>query len=135
MIGKEYTTKQGDKAESDITSIRDEVSISFIECKGIKRESTLDEHQVDRWLDVRIPRLIKYCKEHTDYNSLKKSFELWITGELTDESANKIENFKKSHPRINIIIKKPVDLISHVKEINDRALKKLLFEYFLKKQK
>jgi len=135
MIGKEYITIQGDKAESDITSIRDEISISFIECKGIKRESTLDDQQVDRWLDIRIPRLIKYCKEHPDYKSLKKSFELWVTGELTEESANKIENFKKTHPRIDVIVKKSGDLISHVKEINDRALKKLLFEYFLKKSK
>jgi len=135
MIGKEYTTIQGDKAESDITSVRDEVSISFIECKGIKRESTLDEKQVDRWLDIRIPRLIKYCKEHTDYKSLKKSFELWITGELTEESTNKIESFKKAHPRIDVIVKKPADLISHAKEINDRALKKMLFEYFLNKSK
>lgn len=72
LIGREYITSQGDKAEADITSIRDDISICFIECKVIKRESTLDDEQVDRWLDVRIPRLLNYCKSHTDYKHLKK---------------------------------------------------------------
>ncbi|HBL7318627.1 TPA: hypothetical protein ACM5D1_004593, partial [Escherichia coli] len=121
VMGKEYITTQGDKAEADITSIRDEVSICFIECKGIKGESTLDDQQVDRWLDIRIPRLIKYCKDHPDYKNLKKSFELWVTGNLTEESTSKIENFKKTHPRINVVVKKAADLMLHIKDINDRA--------------
>ncbi|MCP6745009.1 hypothetical protein NL531_32070, partial [Klebsiella pneumoniae] len=82
-------------------------SISFIECKGIKRESNLDDKQVDQWLDVRIPRLINYCKSHPDYKKLKKSFELWITGGLTEQSEIRIEHFKKTHPKVDLIIKKP----------------------------
>lgn len=135
ILGREYITTQNEKAEADITSIRDEVSISFIECKGIKRESNLDDKQVDQWLDVRIPRLINYCKSHPDYKKLKKSFELWITGGLTEQSEIRIEHFKKTHPKVDLIIKKPEDLIRHVKEINDRSIKKMLFEYFLKMER
>lgn len=132
-IGKEYITNQGDKAEADITSIRDDVSISFIECKAIKRESILDDEQVNRWLDVRIPRLLNYCKSHPDYKHIKKSFELWITGDLSESSVIKIDQFKAKHPKNKIIIKKHQELLADVNSINDRALKNLLFNYFLKK--
>lgn len=135
LIGREYPTSQGDKAEADITSIRDDISISFIECKAIKRESTLDDEQVDRWLDVRIPRLLNYCKSHTDYKHLKKSFELWVTGDLSENSNLRITEFITKHPKIKIIIKKPRELLKDVKDINDKALKTLLFNYFLKREK
>ncbi|WP_270583574.1 hypothetical protein [Enterobacter roggenkampii] len=135
LIGREYITSQGDKAEADITSIRDDISISFIECKAIKRESTLDDEQVDRWLDIRIPRLLNYCKSHTDYKHLKKSFELWVTGDLSEKAKLRINDFISKHPKNNIIIKKPRELLKDVKDINDRALKNLLFSYFLKREK
>lgn len=135
LIGREYLTSQGDKAEADITSIRDDISISFIECKAIKRDSTLDDAQVDRWLDIRIPRLLNYCKSHTDYKHLKKSFELWVTGDLSEKSNLRINNFIGKNPKNKIIIKKPNELLKDAKEINDRALKTLLFNYFLKREK
>lgn len=135
LIGREYITSQGDKAEADITSIRDDISICFIECKAIKRESTLDDEQVDRWLDVRIPRLLNYCKSHTDYKHLKKTFELWVTGNLSENSNHRINDFISKNPKTKITIKKPRELLKDVKDINDRALKNLLFNYFLKREK
>lgn len=135
FIGKEFTTAQGEKAESDVTSIRDDVSISFVECKAIKRDTTLDDEQVDRWLDVRIPRLINYCKSHPDYKHLKKSFELWVTGEISEKSTLRINEYIKRSSKIKIIVKKPSDLLNEVKETGDKSLKNLLFSYFLKKSK
>lgn len=76
-----------------------------------------------------------YCKSHTDYKHLKKSFELWVTGDLSEKSNLRINDFIGKNPKNKIIIKKPNELLKDAKEINDRALKNLLFNYFLKREK
>ncbi len=106
-----------------------------MECKAIKRDTTLDDEEVDRWLDVRLPRLINYCNSHPDYKDLKKSFELWVSGEISEKSTLRINEYKKRSSKIKIKLKKPPELLNEVKETGDKSLKNLLFSYFLKKSK
>ena len=135
LIGREYKSFDGEVAESDVTSISHDMEISFIECKGIKRGSLLDESEVDKWLDKRIPTLLSYCKTHPDYVNIKKKFELWVTGDLSEESRNKIKTFDEKSKNYSIEIKGPVELYNMVKEINDKPMKQVLISYFLKRDK
>jgi hypothetical protein len=87
-IGKTYKLEDGTKINVDIISEIQNVSVTFIECKGYKPAGNVPDVYVDRWLD-KISRLYEYARKHPEWKNLKIAFEFWSTGELS-EAASKL---------------------------------------------
>ena len=87
-------TSDGKKAEADVIAIKDNQSVTFIECKGCNPDSETPTHELRRWLDHRIPVFFQAIKSHPDWRNLEVFFEFWTTGALSDEA---LTIFKNAH--------------------------------------
>ena len=90
-------TINGKKAEADVIAIRENQSVTFIECKGYNPDSETPTDKLRRWLDHRIPVFFKAIKSHPDWRNLEVFFEFWTTGSLSDEALTIFENAKTTN--------------------------------------
>ncbi|WP_417835697.1 hypothetical protein [Thalassospira tepidiphila] len=89
------TAPSGKKAEADIVAIKDDKSVTFIECKGYNPKAELPDSEIDKWLTNRIPTIFSATKTHPEWKNLKIHFELWCTGKLSSKSIGKITQAKQ----------------------------------------
>lgn len=83
-LNRIYKVEEGE-AEADIVVVRNGVSVTFVECKGYSPYATVPDEQVLQWLQVRIPRLYKYARQHPEWSRLHIHFELWTSGKINDD--------------------------------------------------
>lgn len=79
------------KAEADVIAERDDISITFIECKAHSPYGQTPHDEVLRWLQHTVPTLFKVKNEHHDWKNLAVHFEFWTTAPLTEESIALLE--------------------------------------------
>lgn len=82
VINKVYREGGKDLAEVDVRA-RFGDEILFVECKGITPGTVLDDDEVEKWLDKRIPAVASRARQNEEYANCKLKFELWTTGELS----------------------------------------------------
>lgn len=128
-VTKSVKFHDGEKknAETDVI-YETKNAIYLIECKNVK---TLSDSEVDRWLDKRIPIFNKYYK---DNDNNKKIFHyLWVTGDISDSSKERI-TFMSSKTKKSIIdFKSSVELFSHIRDV-DKDFSKLYIDYGFRHQ-
>lgn len=82
VINKVYREGGKDLAEVDVRArFGDEVL--FVECKGIAPGTVLEDDEVEKWLDKRVPAVASRTRQNEEYANCKLKFELWTTGELS----------------------------------------------------
>ncbi|WP_203561213.1 hypothetical protein [Jiella pacifica] len=82
------------EAEADIVAIRENISITFIECKGHSPYGETPDKDVKRWLQHNVPIFFKVIKAHPDWQNLQVRFEFWATAPLSDESIAMLQKAK-----------------------------------------
>ena len=91
-----FKSIDGKEAEADVIAIRENQSITFIECKGYNPDSEIPDNDLKHWLHHSIPVFFKEIKSHPDWKNLKICFEFWTTGSLSDEARTIFETAKKT---------------------------------------
>ena len=86
-----YKSQDGKEAEADVIAIRDNVSVTFIECKGYNPDAEVPDTHLTRWLRCKVPLFYKEIKAHPDWKNLKVCFEFWATGSLSDETRSQFD--------------------------------------------
>ena len=122
------------EAEADVIAISDRFSVTFIECKGYHPNAEVPESLVERWLCHRVPVFYKWTLEHPDLKTLKKSFQLWTTGSLSDEALGKIEKAQKEikQSRYTIELHLGHQILETCKSTKDYALASAFRKHFMK---
>ena len=83
-----------DKAEADVIAERQDLSVTFIECKGHSPYGETPHSEVKRWLQHNVPIFFKVSNEHQDWKNMPVHFEFWTTAPLTQESLDLLERAK-----------------------------------------
>jgi Holliday junction resolvase-like predicted endonuclease len=84
------------EAEADVIAVRDNLSLTFIECKGHSPYGETPHEEVEKWLQHNVPIFFKSAKEHADWKNLPVHFEFWTTAPLTEKSIQFLEKAKAS---------------------------------------
>jgi len=130
-IGKTYKLEDGTKINVDIISEVQNVSVTFIECKGYKPAGEVPDLYVERWLD-KISRLYEYARKHPEWKSLKIAFEFWSTGELSEAARKLIATRATSvRPTKYTVTLNDAEAIKNMAKLtNDATLLKVLNEHY-----
>ena len=130
-LNRTFQGDDGAKAEVDVVVVKPNNAVYFIECKGHQLSSTVDDKEVDRWLTKRIPTVRQYALRHPDWNKLQLHFELWTTGMLTKESAEKLDKVKTNTTKYSVKYRTAAEVKAFAIEVNNPALIKTLTQHFL----
>lgn len=82
VINKVYREAGKDLAEVDVRA-RKADEVLFVECKGIVPGTLLDDAEVAKWLNTRVPNVATRARQNEEFDNCKLKFELWTTGELS----------------------------------------------------
>jgi transcription antitermination factor NusG len=58
--------------------------------KGLIPGNLLPDNEIEAWLTKRIPNVRKQTNDNPEFQNLKLTFELWLTGELSAEAQRRI---------------------------------------------
>ncbi|SIN80359.1 hypothetical protein [Paraburkholderia phenazinium] len=89
-MNKIYRKDGKDIAEVDVRVVVPRQEIRFIECKGLIPGNLLPDNEIEAWLTKRIPNVRKQTNDNPEFQNLKLTFELWLTGELSAEAQRRI---------------------------------------------
>nr|WP_321272803.1 hypothetical protein [Alcaligenes faecalis] len=122
-----------DVAEVDVQIIIKNRRIRLIECKGLLPGSLLGDEEVEKWLNRRIPVVLAQIRRDNVLSKLEQQFELWMTGELTEDAKAMIaaaqdRAFRKGYS-INVL--NATEINKQIGLVNDPSLRKVVEQHFL----
>jgi hypothetical protein len=92
--------EDGLEVEVDVWLLDDTSTARFIECKSHRPGSTVDDGEIERWLKKRIPAVRHYLNDLSKLQKVPKPvFELWVMGELSDESIRRIDRTRDANKK------------------------------------
>ncbi|WP_207807617.1 MULTISPECIES: hypothetical protein [unclassified Pseudomonas] len=121
----------GAEAEIDVLAHRPSHEIVFIECKGIHPFSTLDDAEVEKWLDKRIPVIRGFVKTHSEWATIRHKFELWTSGKLSDDAIAMVKAAQAKHPKLDIQARDADYVLGQAASSNDKGLLKTYRQHFV----
>ena len=122
------------KSEIDIYSEIVNKERLYIECKGLRTESFIDDHEIEKWVNERIPNVLKNIKdEKIDKGKIKIKFELWITCNISESANIKIAQANSSK-KYEVSIKNRDDIRGMAKETGDVEILRTYDTIFLDKK-
>jgi hypothetical protein len=122
-----------DIAEVDVLALLPGRMIYFIECKGNSPYQLLGDEEVKQWLTSRIPTIRRKVLEHPDWKNLDMHFELWVSGNLSDEASRMIAEHQArlSTNKYTIQVRNGLEIGRLADELKDPTLRHVLHAHFL----
>ena len=100
MTNKVFKLPDGKKVEVDVTAIEDNISVTFIECKGYNPNTMVSDYDFKWWLQDRVPVLFKYVRSHPNWMNFKIYFEFWTTGLLSTDALTMFDSAQRKSTKI-----------------------------------
>ncbi|WP_342623667.1 hypothetical protein [Pseudomonas alkylphenolica] len=122
----------GKQAEIDVLAVRKNHEVIFIECKGIHPASTLDDKEVIKWLDKRIPVLRGAAKIHSDWSTLTQRYELWTSGRFSEEAIALVNARQEESSKLVIQLRDAEYVLAEAKASKEAGLLKTYEQHFVK---
>lgn len=122
----------GRAAEIDVLAYRKNKDVVFIECKGTHPLGNVDNEEVRKWLDDRIPVLRDVAKHHSEWSNLHQHFEIWTSGQFTPEAISMIEERMQQTSRYTLGYRAARDVESEVHSSGDAGLLRTYEQHFIK---
>ncbi|ATE80183.1 hypothetical protein [Pseudomonas frederiksbergensis] len=121
----------GRGAEIDVLVVRKNREVVFIECKGVHPLGTVDNDEVVKWLDIRIPVLREVAKHHSDWCDLYQRYEIWSSGGFTEHALSLIAERQQQSNKYKIEARNADYVHSQVRDSNDKGLIRTYEEHFI----
>jgi len=122
----------GKQAEIDVLAVRKNHEVIFIECKGIHPASTLDDAEVIKWLDKRIPILRGAAKNHSDWTALTQRYELWTSGRFSETAIALVSARQEESSKLVIQLRDAEYVLAEAKASKEAGLLKTYEQHFVK---
>lgn len=122
----------GKQAEIDVLAVRKNHEVIFIECKGIHPASTLDDDEVIKWLDKRIPILRGAAKSHSDWAALTQRYELWTSGRFSEKALALVSARQEKSSKLVIQLRDAEYVLDEAKASKEAGLLKTYEQHFVK---
>ena len=134
LMNRVFKSAKGAKAEADVIAITDDISITFIECKGYNPDGELPDRYLQRWLQHNVPLFFHEARVHPDWKNLQVRFEFWTTGSLSDEASAMFETAQKkiNASRYTIELRLGPDIHKICESTKDHGLVTAFRKHFLK---
>lgn len=121
----------GAEAEIDVLAHRANHEVVFIECKGVAPFNTLDDGEVEKWLNKRIPVIRGFVKTHSEWAGLSQRFELWTSGKLSENAVAMVKEVLARSPKLNIQLRDAEYVHSQAVASKDAGLQKSYRQHFV----
>lgn len=121
----------GAEAEIDVLAQRTNHEVVFIECKGVHPINTLDDNEVEKWLDKRIPVIRGFAKTHSEWANIPLRFELWTSGKLSENALAMVKARQAKSPKFDIQIRDADYVLGQAAASKDAALLKTYRQHFV----
>ncbi len=132
QISKIVKDSNGNEAEIDVFVISRGGVLTIVECKGHKPMGYVDEKEVEKWIQKRIPTIRGYIKNHPDYYRCEQHYEIWTNGRLTVNSKSYIAAEQQKTDKYNISFREGDDMEKIAKDSRDAGLYKSYIQHFTK---
>jgi len=132
VMNRIYREGGRDVAEVDVRADCG-TDLYFIECKGLLPGNTLSDEEVKAWLSKRIPVVRRKTLENEEFKNKRLHFELWITGELTDESKQRIATLQAQlrPTTYTVRVRYGAELLTMAQNTGDPMLASSLTQHFI----
>jgi hypothetical protein len=127
-----YRENGKDVAEVDVLAEIPHQKTYFIECKGYAPGNLVSDDEVKKWLTVRIPIVRKKALENAKWRNLPLHFELWTTGQLSEDAKAIIGRTKEATSKYFIDVRQADAVHALAKQTKDPTLIKALEQHFLR---
>lgn len=129
-----FKSNDGKEAEADVIAIKENKSVTFIECKGYNPDSEVPDNHLKRWLRRSVPIFFKHIKTHPDWKNLKVHFEFWTTGPLSDEALKMFDTAQKrvKESRYTVKLHLGDQILKTCESTNDNGLVTAFRKHFMK---
>nr|WP_312230058.1 hypothetical protein [Pseudomonas sp.] len=124
------SSSTGARAEIDVLVEVDRKNLVFIECKGHRPNGTVDEAEVEKWLNKRLPTMREFVKEHSVYKDCAQSYELWTNASLTQASKDLIAARQATTDKFQLRYREGLELLSMVEGGANKPLMKTYRQHF-----
>ena len=121
----------GRDAEIDVLVVVRNQEVVFIECKGVHPSGTVDDDEVVRWLDLRIPILRGAAKLHSEWRSLPQRYEIWSSGGYSERALALIAAKKQATTKYHIEVRDAAYVHAEVRASRDEGLIRTYEEHFI----
>ncbi|MBC6624412.1 hypothetical protein [Pseudomonas sp.] len=122
----------GDKAEIDVLAVRRNHEVVFIECKGIHPVTTLDDDEINKWLDKRIPVLRAFAKTHSEWAGMDLRFELWTSGRFSERALSLVSARQAESHKFLIQLRDAEYVLAQAVASKDKGLLRTYEQHFIK---
>ncbi|MCY1360584.1 hypothetical protein D9M69_472160 [compost metagenome] len=128
-INKLVRGSDGARAEIDVF-VEGRAEVIFIECKGHLPTGQVDDAEVEKWLNKRLPVLRDFAKHDEDYRHVKQTFELWTNATISPVSKSLIEAENAKTTRYSIAYREGPELLNMVKASGNKSLVKTYQQHY-----
>lgn len=128
-INKLVRGSDGARAEIDVF-VESRTEVVFIECKGHLPTGQVDDAEVEKWLNKRLPVLRDFAKHDDAYRQIKQTFELWTNASISPASKALIEAENAKTTRYSIAYREGPELLNMIKESGNKSLVKTYQQHY-----
>lgn len=130
-VNRKVKDSLGRQAEIDVLVVRRHRDVVFIECKGVHPLGNVDDAEVAKWLDKRIPVLREVAKHHSEWGYLPQRFEIWSSGNFTPEALLLISNRNLETDKYEIVARNADYVFEQVMASHDAGLIRTYEQHFI----
>lgn len=130
-VNRKVKDSLGREAEIDVLIARRNRDVVFIECKGVNPMGNVDDAEVVKWLDERIPVIREVAKRHSEWQDLTQRFEIWSSGRLTPEALLMISERNLQTQKYEIVARGSDQVFEQVLGSNDAGLIRTYEQHFI----
>lgn len=130
-VNRKVKDSLGRVAEIDVLIARRNRDVVFIECKGVNPMGNVDDAEVVKWLDERIPVIREVAKRHSEWQDLTQRFEIWSSGRFTPEALLMISERNLQTQKYEIVARGSDQVFEQVLGSNDAGLIRTYEQHFI----
>jgi hypothetical protein len=133
-LNRIFKSADNKKAEADVIAVKDDVSVTFIECKGYSPYAELPDDMMQRWLHHNIPIFYKAARAHPDWQRLNVHFEFWATAALSSSALTMFDAAQKviKERRYTMKLLLAPQILKICESTNDHGLVTAFRKHFMK---
>lgn len=120
----------GNQAEVDVILEQENQRITFIECKGRQPTNLVEEGEVRKWIEDRIPLIRKCVLAQPLWNNLQQRFQFWTCGSFSPNAREFLEQAASKTTKYEIHCKDGNGVKEYAQKLQGSSLSKTLNEHF-----
>ncbi|EPJ5553698.1 TPA: hypothetical protein ACSQMU_005264 [Pseudomonas aeruginosa] len=121
----------GASAEIDLLVTRRNSEVISIECKGMHPLAFVDDEEVRKWLDQRIPVIRGYLKTNSELSKLPQRYEMWTSGKYSEAAIAMVQQRQAQSQKYQIFLRDSEYVLAQAKETNEQGLIKTYTQHFI----